>query len=119
MAREFKGKITHIGQPTSGTTKNNEAWKQVEFVAEDSAQYPEKICFSFFAKGDKVKNVDNFIKYAQIGSMAEVKFSIKTNEHLGKFYSKNEAFSVFLTKDSAEQKPQTQSGQQTDNDFPI
>ncbi len=98
MSREFKGKIVHIGSETSGTTKNNEAWKQVEFVAEDSAQYTEKVCFSFFAKADKLKNVENFVKYAKIGAMVEVKFSIKANEYNGKFYSKNEAFSVFMPK---------------------
>lgn len=99
MAREFKGRIVHIGTETSGKTKSkNEDWKAIEFVAEEvDGEFKEKVVFSFFAMGDKIKGVDNFKKYAKIGSIAEVKFSIQTNEYQGKFYSKNSAFSVFLT----------------------
>jgi hypothetical protein len=116
MAREFKGKITNILPRTQGTTKKNETWKQVQFVAETEGEYPEKICFSYFTSGEKNKYVEGFIENAKIGSLVEVKFNIKTNEHEGKFYSKNEAFSVFLTKDSAEQKPTEQPTQETKTD---
>lgn len=118
MSREFKGKIVHIGTETSGKTKSkNEDWKAIEFVAEETeGEFKEKVVFSFFAMGDKLKNVENFVKYAKIGALVEVKFSIKTNEYNGKFYSKNEAFSVFLTKEETASKPSEQPTIKTDNE---
>ena len=45
---EFKGKITHISEVKTGTTKNDSEWAARDIVVEEeSGDYPQKAVFNF------------------------------------------------------------------------
>lgn len=94
---KFEGVITKIGAVTEGTGKSG-AWKAVEFVVSEDGKYPQSCKFKMFKGGDKVKEVEDFVKYRKVGDMVEVGFNLKVKEYNGKDYNDIEAWSVFGKK---------------------
>jgi hypothetical protein len=91
---QVKGTIKNILPVETGVAKSTgNAWKKVEFIVSNHEGFEgrEKIyCFQIFSE----KNVDNFIKYNQVGGQVSVKFEPNTNEHNGKYFTSLSAYRV-------------------------
>jgi hypothetical protein len=91
---QVKGTIKKILPVETGVAKSTgNAWKKVEFIVSNHEGFEgrEKIyCFQIFSE----KNVDNFIKYNQVGGQVSVKFEPNTNEHNGKYFTSLSAYRV-------------------------
>ena len=84
MQLEFKGKITEIRTPRTGTGAKGE-WANVEFeVTESNPQnpdYPQVALFDFFKNGEYVKFAKDFATHYPLGSEITVEFNMKKNEY--------------------------------------
>lgn len=86
---QLTGRLVKICPIESGTSKSNKPWQSLTFVIEtEDSQYHELIACVLF--GDKVTYIDKF----KVGEMITVKFSIKSREFNGRYFTSVSAYSV-------------------------
>jgi hypothetical protein len=88
MSHEAKGKLIHILEKVSGTSKAGKEWSKQDFVIETEDQFPKKIAFTLF--GDKADMLTPFKE----NEMIHVFFNLEANEYQGKWYSNVNAWKV-------------------------
>ena len=117
---EFKvnGELSKILPIVTGNKKDGSGqWKKVDFVVTNNDGYEgREMLYAFQIFGDE--KVDNFIKYNQEGNQVEVKFSIQTNEHNGRYYTNLSAFRV-ESGERVEQSHQTPAPEELESDLPF
>lgn len=94
MNYEVKGQIDKILPVQSGVSKaTGDEWKKISFIVKNFQGYEGReqiFCFDIFG-ADKV---DNFLKYNKEGAEVLVKFDIRTNKYLDKYFTNLSAFMV-------------------------
>lgn len=84
MELQFKGKITEIQTPRTGTGQKGE-WANVEFEVTESEPenelYPQVGKFDFFKNGEYLKYAKDFESYYKLGDEVTVHFNLKKNEY--------------------------------------
>lgn len=84
---EITGKVVAVLELTSGTGKNGNEWKKIDFVIETADEkFPKKVCFTLF--GDKVNTCP------MIEAMVTVSFDINAHEYNGKWFNSINAWKV-------------------------
>lgn len=73
----IRGKVIHVGQPQSGTSKAGKPWSKQEFAIETEGQYPKKVAFG----------VMNNKFTMNIGDVVEVEVDAQSREYQGKWYT--------------------------------
>lgn len=117
---KFKGIIDKIYDKKQGTSKNGTDWATIDFIAKDTAQYPQSAKFTLFG----LDKVDKFLKYTKVGDEVEVSFNLKIKEHDSKEYNTINAWSIFKAKtnentnDKVDRKIETPTVTD-DNDLPF
>ena len=79
---KFSGKVTEIGEPTTGKGAKGDWESVMVIVTEDVDKYPQSIaveCFNKQAELDKIC----------VGATCDVLFNVEANEYKGKIYGKN------------------------------
>ena len=112
---EFKGKITHISEVKTGTTKNDSEWAARDIVVEEeSGDYPQKAVFNFFKSGEYVSHVKEL--YPKVGDVVNVEFNLDASEWNGRWFCKLKAWKIEkLPTTSANNAP----AEQAEDDLPF
>ena len=76
---EIKGKITWVGQVSSGVSKSTgKDWSKFQAViTEQEGEYPQSLCFEVF--NDKIA--------VALNEVCTIHFQVKANEYQGKYYT--------------------------------
>lgn len=73
----IRGKVIHVGQPVSGTSKAGKPWSKQEFAIETEGQYPKKVAFGVMNN-----------KFAMnMGDVVEIEVDAQSREYNGKWYT--------------------------------
>ena len=101
---KITGTIKTILDTVTGTSKDGNDWKKVEFILSNNEGYQGKeqiFCFQIFG-ADKV---DKFLEYNKEGNEVDVKFNVKTNQHNGRYYTNLDAYGVYGVQGQGTPKP--------------
>lgn len=83
---EITGKVTLVGQTSTGVSKSGNGWQKKEFVIETEGQFPKKVAFSLF--NDKA-NIP-----VAVGQEVTVSFDLSSREYNGRWYTEALAWKV-------------------------
>jgi len=78
MSNSEKGKVIHVLELESGTSKAGKDWQKKDFVIETDDQYPKKVCFTCF--GDKINLVP------AMGEDVKVHYNLESREYEGRWF---------------------------------
>jgi len=101
---KITGKIKTILDTVTGTSKDGNDWKKIEFIVSNNEGYQGKeqlFCFQIFG-ADKV---DKFLEYNKVGNEVDVKFNVKTNKHNGRYYTNLDAYGVYGVQNEVKHRP--------------
>lgn len=86
MLFTITGKVSVLSPLREGQSRNGNSWKSQEFVVSvTEGEYVDS--YSFEAFGDKVDNLP------EVGDEVEVKFTIRSREYNGRWYTQLSLFS--------------------------
>lgn len=113
---EISGKIIHLHDVKSGTSKSGKDWISQDFVIETEGQYPRKVCIRCF--GD---NLVDQLSFYKVGFNITVKYNLESNEGNGHWFTTVNAWNL---AGIARAKLQNEAGKSEDpfhpdNDPPV
>lgn len=107
---EISGKIIHLLDVKTGTSKSGKEWISQDFVIETEGQYPKKVCIRCF--GD---NLCDQLSFYKVGNDITVKYNLESNEGNGYWFTTVNAWNLAgLSRNKA--KSQTEDPFHPDND---
>jgi len=94
----WEGKLIWVAEPKSGTSKNGNEWKSIEFVLEykDWQGYDSKILFSAFG-AEKVDKITS----TPLGTTLKVQWRPESREYNGRWYNKFDAYDITVVSREA------------------
>ena len=117
---ELKGKIKHISEVQSGTSKAGKEWKKLLFVISNNEGYEgQEQIFAFDVFGED--KVDSFLQYNSVGKEVEVSYNIRTNENQGRYFTSLQAWKIFgvTNAENNASAPVADSSSEGDDDLPF
>jgi hypothetical protein len=86
---EISGKIIHLLDVKTGTSKSGKEWISQDFVIETEGQYPKKVCIRCF--GD---NLCDQLTLYKIGDTITIKYNLESNEGNGNWFTTVNAWNL-------------------------
>jgi len=112
---KFSGKVTAIGEPTTGKGAKGDWESVMVIVTEDVDKYPQSIAIECFNKQSELEKIC-------VGATCDVLFNVEANEYKGKIYGKNKLWK-FENVEMPQREQPTQAPQQVtsanDNEPPF
>ena len=95
---KITGTIEHIMYAKEGVAKSGKNWKAVEFIVKTEDEYNNLYCFKKFGSGEKIKEVDDFLKWNKVNDLVEVFFNIETRQFEERYFTNLSAWKVMSSK---------------------
>ncbi len=107
---EIKGKVTHLLEKQSGTSKAGNNWEKMAFVIETDGEYPKNVCIEGFGK------VVPDIEKLKIGDEVLADLNLESREYKDRWYSTINCWRVSVQEAAQADKPLPKEG---DKDLPF
>jgi len=91
---EIEGKVIHIGETLTGTSKSGKDWQRLDFAIETAGEYPKKVAFSAWGK------TVPFAQQLNKGDLVEVSFNPESREYNDRWYTELRAWRLNIKTQS-------------------